>query len=81
MSSESMVHQQCLDFGLTVESRRGRELLHDIIHACHHAMKIEPLYITNASLSGFLANHRANMAAPISHARFSLGVLIKTLST
>jgi hypothetical protein len=30
---------------------------------------------------GILANHRANMAAPISHARFFVGMLIETLST
>ena len=44
-------------------------------------MEINPLLITNSSLSGVLANHRANMAAPISHARFHLGVLITALST
>ena len=31
--------------------------------------------------AGIVANHRANIAAPISHARFYLGQLIKTLST
>ena len=69
------------DFYETVDSRRGLEVLHRAIESCHHAAKIKPLIITNSSLSGILANHRANMAAPISHARFHLGVLIKTLST
>ncbi|MBU0987149.1 MAG: DUF2333 family protein [Proteobacteria bacterium] len=69
------------DFHETVESRRGLEVLHKAIESCHHAMKISPLVVTNSKLSGIPANHRANMAAPISHARFHLGVLIKTLST
>ena len=37
--------------------------------------------VTEGDLSGFIANHRANMAAPISHARFYLTVVITTLST
>lgn len=69
------------DFHDTLEARRGIEVLHHAIESCHHAMEIDPLYITNSNLSGLLANHRANMAAPISHARFYLGVLITALST
>ena len=69
------------DFYPTIEARRGMEVLHHAIESCHHAMEIDPIIITNSSLSGILANHRANMAAPISHARFYLTVLIKTLST
>jgi hypothetical protein len=69
------------DFHDTLESRRGVEVLHHAIESCHRAMEIDPLWITNSSLSGTLANHRANMAAPISHARFYLGVLITALST
>lgn len=69
------------DFAQTVEPRRGSELLETIIIECHHAKAINPLYITNADLSGFLANHRANLAARISGARFALGQLINTLST
>ncbi|MFO7962571.1 MAG: DUF2333 family protein, partial [Desulfobacterales bacterium] len=69
------------DFALTVDTRRGMELLHHAIESCHHAIEIDPLIITNSPLDGILANHRANMAAPISHARFYLEVLVKTLST
>lgn len=69
------------DFHTTIDSRRGLELLHRAIESCHHAVEIDPLIVTNSNLSGVLANHRANMAAPISHARFCLEVLIKTLST
>jgi hypothetical protein len=69
------------DFYATIEARRGMEVLHHAIESCHHAIEIDPIIITNSSLSGILANHRANMAAPVSHARFYLSVLIKTLST
>lgn len=69
------------DFADTVESRRGSEVLHHALEACRRAVEINPILITNSRLSGILANHRANMAAPISHARFYLEVLSKTLST
>jgi hypothetical protein len=69
------------DFDQVLEARRGSEVLHHAIESCHHAAEIDPWVITDSDLSGILANHRANMAAPISHARFYLGVLIKALST
>ena len=69
------------DFLITVESRRGADVLHHAIVSCRHAAEIHPWMITNSSLSGVLANHRANLAAPMSHARFYINVLIKTLST
>lgn len=76
-----ILHAVETDFYVTLEARRGLEVLHHAIESCHHAIEIDPIVITNASLSGILANHRANLAAPISHARFYLGVLIETLST
>ncbi len=72
------VHQ---DFLLTLESRHGTELLHHAIVSCQQAAALDPWIVLNSDLSSVFANHRANMAAPISHARFYLGQLIKTLST
>jgi CBS domain-containing protein len=69
------------DFIDIVETRGGVDVLHHAIESCHHASEIDPWIITNSSLSGILANHRANLAAPLSHARFYISVLIKTLST
>jgi hypothetical protein len=69
------------DFTDVLEKRNGAELLHHAIESCRRASELSPLIITNADLDGILANHRANMAAPISHAKFFLGQLIKTLST
>jgi hypothetical protein len=70
-----------VDFGTVVESRRGSEVLHHAIESSREASEIHPWIITDSDLDGILANHRANLAAPLSHARFFLGVLIKTLST
>jgi hypothetical protein len=69
------------DFHTTIDTRRGIEVLHHAIDSCRLAMEIDPFIITDSSLDGLLANHRANMAARISHARFYIGVLIKALST
>lgn len=69
------------DFATTLELRHGEELLHHAIIACSLAASLEPWIVTNGSLDGILANHRAHMAAPISHARYYMGQLIKTLST
>ena len=69
------------DFLLTLESRHATELLHHAIISCQRAAEIDPWIILDRDLSSVFANHRANMAAPISHARFYLGQLIKTLST
>jgi hypothetical protein len=69
------------DFLPTLESRHGTELLHHAVLSCKQAAALSPLFITNTDLDGIFANHRANMAAPISHARYYIGQLIKTLST
>ena len=69
------------EFMATLEARRGIEVLHHAIESCHQASEVDPWIITNSPLNGVFANHRANMAAPLSHARFYIGVLIKTLST
>ncbi len=69
------------DFHAILETRSGAESLHHAIESLHHATDLSPLVILDSDYDGLTANHRANMAAHISHARFYLGVLIKTLST
>jgi hypothetical protein len=69
------------DFSPTLESRHGSDLLHHAILSCEIAAELSPLIVINSDLDSFFANHRANMAAPISHARFYISQLIKTLST
>jgi len=69
------------DFSNTLQVRHGSEILHHALESLDRATKIDPWIVCNSDLSSVIANHRANMAAPISHARFYLGVLIKALST
>lgn len=69
------------DFSSVLEGRNGVDLLHRTIHSCHVAGKLDPWVVTDAPLDGILANHRANMAAEISHARYFLNALAKALST
>lgn len=69
------------DFDIMVSREGGMEVLHHAIASCRKATEIDPWLILNSGKDSIFANHRANMAAPISHARFYLGVLIKTLST
>lgn len=69
------------DFGATIESRKGTDDLMAALESLHHAYEIDPLIILNSDPDSLWANHRANMAAPISHAKFYIGVLITTLST
>jgi hypothetical protein len=70
-----------IDFHSILESRHGLESLEHAIGSCNKATQMNPWVITEASVSGVFANHRANMATAISHARFYLDVLIETLST
>lgn len=70
------------DFAHTLETRGGADILEHAIHSCHIAAGLDPwLWVTEASLNGILANHRANMAAHVSHARFYISLLTETLST
>ena len=68
------------DFHETLETRRAGDVLHHAIHSCHEASGLEPLIVLESDMDGLFANHRANMAAYISHARFYLDVLAATLS-
>ncbi|MFO8049219.1 MAG: DUF2333 family protein [Desulfosudaceae bacterium] len=70
-----------VDFHEVLVSRDGDETLHHAIHSCEVAASLDPWMVLESDLDGLLANHRANMAAHISHARFYLDVLINTLST
>ncbi|MFO7558884.1 MAG: DUF2333 family protein [Desulfobacterales bacterium] len=70
-----------MDFHQTLDRRNSLKELHHAIASCEHALRIDPILVINSDLSSIFANHRANLAAHISHARFYIAVLIKTLST
>ncbi len=77
-----ILHAVDVEFTGLLETRNSKDVLHHAIESAHHAAQLDPwLMVTEASLNGILANHRANMAAHISHARYYLGLLVKTLST
>lgn len=63
-----------------IGSVQGMEVLHHAVDALHHASSLDPWIVFEGSPDGILANHRANMAAPISHARFYLDVLSRSLT-
>ncbi|MFO7838598.1 MAG: DUF2333 family protein [Desulfosalsimonadaceae bacterium] len=70
------------EFAQLMEVRGAADILHHATESAHHAAAMDPwLFVTDGDLNGILANHRANMAAHISHARYYIGVLVKTLST
>jgi hypothetical protein len=81
MAMLPLMEAVAVDFRTTLENRNGLDVAHHAIHSLTIATQIQPWYITEADLDGILANHRANIAAPISHARFYMSVLINTLST
>lgn len=68
------------DFGDTIISVQGEDVLHHAISSLEHAAHVDPILVLEGQPDGLTANHRANMAASISHARFYLGVLNTALT-
>ncbi len=69
------------DYYKTLESRRSLEIIDHALHSLEHGEHINPWIVLDSDLDSILANHRSNLAGPVSHARFHLGLLIKALST
>ncbi|MBW2108664.1 MAG: DUF2333 family protein, partial [Deltaproteobacteria bacterium] len=76
-----ILHAVREDFSGVLEARHSVELLNRAIHACHEAAGLDPWIVTDAALDGILANHRANIAAEMSHIRYFLSALAKALAT
>ncbi len=53
----------------------GMDIMDEILHELHTAEQIDPWIILNSDYSGLLANHRANLNAPLSEVAHLLGVL------
>jgi hypothetical protein len=77
----SVLEAVSYDFREILMTRYGMDTLKRAIEACEEAATLHPWFIIDADYDGIFANHRANMAAYISHARFYISVLITTLST
>jgi hypothetical protein len=69
------------DFFKTLDARRSVEIIDHALKSLEHGEHIHPWIVLNSGLSSIFANHRSNLAGPVSHARFHLGLLIKALST
>lgn len=70
-----------VDFAPVLDSRGAANDLHHAILMLQHATELDPLFVQESDYSGFFANHRANMAAFVSHARAYIQFVIKTMST
>jgi hypothetical protein len=53
----------------------GIELMDEILHELHRVEEMDPWLILDGDLDGFLANHRANLNAPLSEVTHLLGIL------
>lgn len=70
-----------VDFAPLLRTRNAETVLQVIINNLEFAVDIRPWIILDSSYSSIFANHRANLVAPLSNARFNMDILIETLST
>ena len=68
------------EFNEMMVSIQGADVLHHAITSLEHAAHMEPWIVFEGSPDGFIANHRSNMAAHISHARIYLAVLNQVMT-
>ncbi len=68
------------DFYETIASVQGVDLMNNVIESLEQAAAIEPLIVLEGSPGSIFANHRANIAGPISRARFYLSILVSALT-
>ncbi len=69
------------DYYKTLEARRSVEIIDHALISLHHGKEINPWIVLDSDLGSIFANHRSNLAGPVSHARFHLGLMIRALST
>lgn len=80
-SMATILEAVMVDFAPVLDSRGAANDLHHAVRMLQLATALDPLYVQESDYSGFFANHRANMAAFISHARAYIQFVIKTMST
>jgi len=71
----TILEAAAVEFNDLIVSAQGTDLMHHAIVSLEHAAHMDPWLVLESKPDSLLANHRANMAAPISHARFYLNVL------
>ncbi len=76
----TILEAAAVEFNDLIASAQGTDLMHHAIVSLEHASHMDPWIVLESKPSSLLANHRANMAAPISHARFYISVLNTALT-
>ncbi|MEZ4524464.1 MAG: DUF2333 family protein [Desulfobacterales bacterium] len=71
----TILEAAAVEFHDLIASAQGTDLMHHAIVSLEHASHMDPWIVLESKPDSLLANHRANMAAPISHARFYISVL------
>lgn len=77
----TLLHAIMQDFGPVLDSRGAAADLHHAKMMLDSATALNPLFVQESSLNGLFANHRANMATFISHARSYIQFVLKTMTT
>lgn len=64
-----------VDFRETIEAANGVEVYDEIVRSLRQIAEMKPLVVLKGGPNSIFANHRANMAGPLSRARFHLNIL------
>jgi hypothetical protein len=62
-------------FKAPLDTLRANEIMDEVIHELHRVELMDPWIILNSDLDGFMANHRANLNAPLSEVAHLLTVM------
>ncbi len=64
-----------VDFRETIEAANGVSIYDEIVTSLRQIAEMKPLIVLKGGPNSIFANHRANMAGPMSRARFHLSIL------
>jgi hypothetical protein len=62
-------------FKAPLDTLRANEIMDEVIHELHRVEVMDPWIILDSDLDGFMANHRANLNAPLSEVAHLLTVM------
>ncbi len=77
----TILHAIMEDFGPVLDSRGAAADLHHAKMMLDAATELDPLFVQESDLNGLFANHRANLATFISHARSYVQFVLRTMTT
>jgi hypothetical protein len=64
-----------VDFRETIEGANGMEVYQEVVRSLREVAEMDPWIILRGGPHSIFANHRANMAGPMSRARFQMSIL------